>query len=294
MRKKSAADRDQAGHVAPAIDFIETHLDGKLDLERVASAVNYSKYHLHRMFSAAMGMTVHDYAVRRQLTEAAKLLVFSEKPIIEIALICGYESQQTFTVAFKAMYKMPPARYRELGVFYPLQLPLSLRRQKQNKKFHKEDIRLAEERDVERWMELVGLVIDGYPCFDERDYLWNLRKCIQEKRALILETEGWAVGVMAFSAETGSIEFMGVHPQYRRSGIQKLFLDKLMEEYLPGREISTTTFRASDRADTGYREEWKRLGFAERELLMEFGYPTQRLVRPPERKEGEHGTKQAP
>lgn len=65
MRKKSAADRDQAGHVAPAIDFIETHLDGKLDLERVASAVNYSKYHLHRMFSAAVGMTVHDYAVRR-------------------------------------------------------------------------------------------------------------------------------------------------------------------------------------------------------------------------------------
>ena len=39
-----------------------------------------------------------------------------------------------------------------------------------------------------------------------------------------------------------------------------------------------TTFREGDKADTGYRELLKHLGFAERELLMEFGYPTQRFV----------------
>ena len=73
------------------------------------------------MFTKTVGMTIHDYVVRRQLTEAAKLLVFSTKPIIEIAFICGYESQQAFTVAFKAMYKITPAEYRERQEFYPLQ-----------------------------------------------------------------------------------------------------------------------------------------------------------------------------
>ena len=39
-----------------------------------------------------------------------------------------------------------------------------------------------------------------------------------------------------------------------------------------------TTFRAGDKADTGYREIWESLGFAEAELLIEFGYPTQRFI----------------
>ena len=94
--------------------------DGKLELESVAEAVHYSKYHLHRLFTETVGMTIHDYVQRRQLTEAAKLLVFSDQPIIEIALICGYESQQSFSSAFKAMYKSPPAEYREKQSFYPL------------------------------------------------------------------------------------------------------------------------------------------------------------------------------
>lgn len=61
---------------------------------------------------------------------------------------------------------------------------------------------------------------------------------------------------------------------------QNFFLDKLMNEYLPQQEISTTTYRENDKADTGYRNELKQLGFAERELLIEFGYPTQRFVLP--------------
>ena len=114
--------------IETVIGYIEDHLSGKLDLETVATAVNYSKYHLHRIFTKTVGMTMHDYVQRRQLTEAAKLLVFSDKPIIEIAFICGYESQQSFSLAFKAMYKSPPAEYREERSFYPLQLRFILHR----------------------------------------------------------------------------------------------------------------------------------------------------------------------
>ena len=98
--------------IEAVINYIEHHLDGKLELETVAEAVHYSKYHLHRLFTETVGMTIHDYVQRRQLTEAAKLLIFSNKPIMEIALIYGYESQQAFTTAFKTMYKSPPAEYR--------------------------------------------------------------------------------------------------------------------------------------------------------------------------------------
>ncbi len=271
--------------IEKVIDFIENHLNGKLDLETVANAVHYSKYHLHRMFTDIVGMTIHDYVIRRQLTEAAKLLVFSSKSIIDIALICGYESQQAFTVAFKAMYKLPPAEYRELQEFYPLQLAFTLQTSVNNMELKKTDIYFAEKQDIDAWMELVHLAIDGYPHLDETDYIQKLNTCIEQRQALIMKNGNVAIGIMAFSYDTGSIDFFGIHPQYRKSGIAKMFLDKLMEDILPEKEISVTTFRDGDRADTGYREALKKLGFAERELLVEFGYPTQRFVLSPRSQE---------
>lgn len=268
-------------NIEAAIDFIESHLNEKLDLETVASGVHYSKYHLHRMFSELLGMTIHDYVQRRQLTEAAKLLVFSTKPVLEIALTCGYESQQAFTTIFKAMYKIPPAEYRERREFYPLQLRFFLERRQTDKIFSAADVRLADSSDIPGWMNLVRLVVDGYPVLDEVDYLQKLRACVDNQQALILKDGNVTVGILAFSYDTGSIEFMGIHPQYRNCGLQKLFLDQLMERYLPGRELSTTTYREHDKADTGHRKTLKLLGFAERELLIEFGYPTQRFVLPP-------------
>lgn len=276
--------------IEAVIDYIESHLDGKLELETVAEAVHYSKYHLHRLFTETVGMTIHDYVQRRQLTEAAKLLVFSDKPIIEIAFICGYESQQSFSLAFKAMYKSPPAEYREERSFYPLQLRFILHRRTTAMEFTIQDIRLAEKKDIVDWMNLMRLVIDGYPVMDEDDYLAKLEESIDEKRALVLREGDILIGAMAFTYSPGSIEFLGVHPQYRNRGLQKLFLDALSETYLQGQEISTTTFREQDKADTGHRDMLLQLGFAEKELLTEFGYPTQRFVLPPKKQEDiQHG-----
>ena len=271
--------------IEAVIDYIENHLDGKLELKTVAEAVHYSKYHLHRLFTDTVGMTIHDYVQRRQLTEAAKLLVFSDQPIIEIALICGYESQQSFSLAFKAMYKSPPAEYREKRCFYPLQLRFTLHRSMSAVEFTMQDIRLARREDIPDWMNLMRLVIDGYPVMDEDDYSAKLEESIDEKRALVLKAGNVLIGAMAFTYSPGSIEFLGVHPQYRNRGIQRLFLDALLEMYLPGQEISTTTYRAQDKADTGHRDLLLQLGFAEKELLTEFGYPTQRFVLSPQKQE---------
>lgn len=266
--------------VRAVIDFIETHLDGRLNLERTAAAVHYSKYHLHRTFTAVTGMTIHDYAVRRQLTEGARLLAESDRPVLEIALSCGYESQQAFTAAFKEMYKLPPARYRAQGVFYPLQLPLCLEEQGNLSELSGQRIRLSKETDIPAWLELARQCVDGYPCLDERDYLRWLRKSIREEQALILKNGDTVLGALGFSRETGMIDFLGISPQHRKWGIAELFLRELADRYLPGREISMTTYREHDRADTGWRAGLKRLGFEEREKLVEFGYPTQRFVLP--------------
>lgn len=272
-------------NIETVIDYIESHLHEKLDLEKVSEVAHYSKYYLHRMFTNTVGMTIHDYVQRRQLTEAAKLLVFSSKPIIEVAFSCGYESQQAFSSAFKSMYKVSPAQYRDSGTFYPLQLRFTLHKNIQPRAFEKEDICIAEIRDIPAWMDLMRLVIDGYPVMNESDYLDEITKAIEEKRALILKEGNILIGAMTFSKDSGSIDFLGIHPQYRNQGIQKLFLEVILENYLSGQEISMTTYREGDKADTGHRDLLKQLGFAERELLIEYGYPTQRFVLNPSDKE---------
>ena len=106
--------------------YMEGHLEERLDLDSLCRVAGYSRYHLSRMFSAVAGFSVHTYIRRRRLTEAARLLVFTDKPVMEIALLAGYETQQSFTVGFKAMYKCSPLAYRRKREFCPLQLTLTV------------------------------------------------------------------------------------------------------------------------------------------------------------------------
>lgn len=268
-------------NVTAAIDYIENNLSNKLDLEIVANAVHYSKYHLHRIFTDTVGLTIHDYVQRRKLTEAAKLLIFSDKPIIEIALIAGYESQQAFTTIFKLMYKKSPNQYREAEEFYPLQLRYILNNKPTKISTEidwQRDIVFAAERDIPAWMDLVHLVVDGFPYLKENEYIEQLKQVIQKNQALIMYDGNTIIGAMAFNNETGSINFLGIHPQYRKQDIARAFLQRAWGELLKDSPISITTFREGDKADPGYREIFQKLGFAEAELLIEFGYPTQKLT----------------
>lgn len=268
-------------NVSMAIDYIEENLTNKMDLDMIAEAAHYSKYHLHRMFSKTVGITIHDYLQRRQLTEAAKLLIFSSKSILDIALLSGYESQQAFTSIFTVMYKQSPNVYRENEKFYPLQLKCEFEgsfNMLNSKEDVQWDITFATIKDIPYWMSLVRLVVDGFPHLQEEEHLQVLRQRIAANQALILKDGEIAIGIMLFSSKSGSIDFLGTHPLYRKKGIPKAFLDKVMGELLKGKDISTTTYRKGDKADTGQRKELMDLGFAEAELLMEFGYPTQRFI----------------
>lgn len=271
--------------VTAAIAFIEAHLTEKLDLDAVALAVHYSKYHLHRVFTDTVGLTIHDYVQRRRLTEAAKLLVFSEKPMIEIAALAGYETQQAFTNVFTAMYKESPSQYRSNEKFYALQLKFRLEGAYDMLHCKEEiawDIAFACAEDIPAWMELVRLVIDGFPHLQEDAYMAELHRYIQTKQALIAKDGAAAVGIMLFTAQTGSIDFMGIHPLYRKKGLPKAFFRQVIGELLQDKDITITTYREGDRADTGHRQMIQGLGFAEAELLVEFGYPTQRFILPKE------------
>jgi len=269
--------------VAKAIDYIEDNLGLATDLASVAAEVGYSKFHLHRIFEKTVGLTVHDYARHRAMTESAKLLAFSGRPVSEIALIAGYDSQQAFSAAFKSLYKQTPAAFRDSGRFYPLLLRYRVERVSPKELLRKARIRSISAADVPLWMDFLSLVVDGFPELDTAKHRKALERYIAEGGAFALASDDTFLGCMLMDRGDGSIDFLAVHPQLRAFGALETLLNFALDT-LSG-EVSTTTYREGDRADTGHRKALLRLGFAERELLTEFGYPTQRMVK---RKEPQH------
>lgn len=118
--------KDQKDVVKKVIDYIENHLEKEINLDNISENAGYSKFHLNRIFTEYTGITIYQYLQRRRLTVAAEQLVCSDKPIMQIAFEAGYDTQQSFSFAFKQMYLYPPKLYRELGVFIPKQNKISM------------------------------------------------------------------------------------------------------------------------------------------------------------------------
>ncbi len=103
---------DQAGIIRDLLGWLESHLDQPLSLDNVAAKAGYSKWHLQRMFKDVTGHAIGAYIRARRLSKAAVALRLTGRPILDIALQYRFDSQQTFTRAFKKQFNQTPALYR--------------------------------------------------------------------------------------------------------------------------------------------------------------------------------------
>ena len=103
---------DQAGIIRDLLVWLESHLDQPLSLDNVAVKAGYSKWHLQRMFKDVTGHAIGAYIRARRLSKAAVALRLTSRPILDIALQYRFDSQQTFTRAFKKQFDQTPAWYR--------------------------------------------------------------------------------------------------------------------------------------------------------------------------------------
>ncbi|MGX9312654.1 MDR efflux pump AcrAB transcriptional activator RobA [Pantoea ananatis] len=103
---------DQAGIIRDLLAWLESHLDQPLSLDNVSTKAGYSKWHLQRMFKDVTGHAIGAYIRARRLSKAAVALRLTSRPILDIALQYRFDSQQTFTRAFKKQFNQTPAWYR--------------------------------------------------------------------------------------------------------------------------------------------------------------------------------------
>jgi AraC family transcriptional regulator len=107
-------------NVSPAPDFlaevlayIEARPFEPMSVAELASVAGFSPYHFSRLFTARFGESVMSYMRTCRLQAAALRLMGDAPPaLVELALDCGFESQEAFTRAFRRRYGAPPGRFQ--------------------------------------------------------------------------------------------------------------------------------------------------------------------------------------
>lgn len=92
-----------------AVDYIEKHLEEKIDYEKAAEIANCPPYHFQKMFFYMTNMSVSEYVRKRRMSLAAVDLQDKNAKIIDIAFKYGYDSPTAFNRAFQSIHGIAPS-----------------------------------------------------------------------------------------------------------------------------------------------------------------------------------------
>lgn len=144
------------------------------------------------------------------------------------------------------------------------------------------EVLFGTERDIEPWMELVRGMRDNFPGLETEEGLDEYRRTVlefmSENRALCVKEGAEIVGVLLYSVTHNMICCLAVSPAHRRKGIASALMTKALGQLDDSRNITVTTFREDDPRGKAPRALYKRFGFDEGELIVEFGCPSQVFV----------------
>ncbi|MEM6344708.1 MAG: AraC family transcriptional regulator [Bacteroidota bacterium] len=102
--------------ITGVLDHIEANLDVDLSLEALAQIACYSSFHFHRVFATITGENVNQYVNRKRIERiAAILLSGTDQPIKELAYAYGFNSESSFSRAFKKFYGLSPTAFSSEG-----------------------------------------------------------------------------------------------------------------------------------------------------------------------------------
>lgn len=94
------------------LDYVDAHLDRDLKLADLACLLKMSQFHFSRLFKQSIGLSPHQYLLQQRLERVKQLLKQKDRPILDIALACGFNSHSHLSKQFRQATGMTPKAYR--------------------------------------------------------------------------------------------------------------------------------------------------------------------------------------
>jgi len=109
--------RTYRGGLAPARlrtvkELVHAKLEDDLTLSELAESVGLSTAHFSEMFRRSTGETPHQFVLRYRIERAKEMLRAPETRILDVALACGFKTQQHFARVFRSNCGFSPTEYR--------------------------------------------------------------------------------------------------------------------------------------------------------------------------------------
>jgi AraC family transcriptional regulator len=92
------------------IDYIERHYNEELRLDTLCQIAGFSKYHFHRIFGSIAGENIAEY-IRRVRLQSTTVKFKMDINITQIAMQSGYETNASFSKAFKKHFGITPKEF---------------------------------------------------------------------------------------------------------------------------------------------------------------------------------------
>ena len=92
--------------------YIESHFAEQITTRDVSQAVFLSANYANQLFTTECGCTIYEYVTQCRIQEAKRLLAETDKQIILIAELVGYNGKTNFYISFKRNVGITPTEYR--------------------------------------------------------------------------------------------------------------------------------------------------------------------------------------
>lgn len=103
-------------HLKKAVIFIESNYHGSITLEDIVKSASMNHSTLTALFKKELGMTPVEYLWNHRLVVAKKFLEFTNLPIKDISLRCGFKTTQHFSRKFEEKFACNPSVLRAEAV----------------------------------------------------------------------------------------------------------------------------------------------------------------------------------
>jgi AraC-like DNA-binding protein len=100
--------------LARVIQYVGAHMEEPIKLADLAKAVGITRMHFAAQFRATVGMSPHEYLLRRRIRRAQTLLIDPKRRLADVALSVGFQGQPHFTTVFRRYVGESPHHWRQL------------------------------------------------------------------------------------------------------------------------------------------------------------------------------------
>ena len=94
-------------------ELVDAKMEDDLSLDELAQSVGLSTAHFARMFHKSTGRSPHQFVLQQKIERAKVLLRAPDARVLDVAVACGFKTQQHFAQVFRDICRVSPTEYRQ-------------------------------------------------------------------------------------------------------------------------------------------------------------------------------------